>query len=197
MTSAYILEEAMSSKDDVITFSSYQGVQDLESAMMTSEVMSSQSAVEQKVFQQIEKRSVRAGSAKMTSAESVDGLATMTSVVTKLKLSAVVKRSARDKATTYRKNIQSQATVQPAGTSSKRNQQIATVILNQLLQDNQQSLKLEKESVDGISHMLKRNQQVHSFKCVPVAVLQTTKEELVIKREFKKSAVAIKMSAED
>ncbi|KZV20973.1 hypothetical protein F511_38616 [Dorcoceras hygrometricum] len=32
----------------------------------------------------------------------------------KLKLSAVVKRSARDKATTYRKNIQSQATVQPA-----------------------------------------------------------------------------------
>ncbi|KZV16887.1 hypothetical protein F511_37839 [Dorcoceras hygrometricum] len=32
----------------------------------------------------------------------------------KLKLSAVVKRSARDKATTYRKNIQSQATVKPA-----------------------------------------------------------------------------------
>ncbi|KZV43789.1 hypothetical protein F511_38045 [Dorcoceras hygrometricum] len=56
---------------------------------------------------------------------------------------------------------------------------------------------LEKESVAGITHMLKRNQQVHSFKCVPVAELQTTKEELVIKREFKKSAVAIKMSAED
>ncbi|KZV26944.1 hypothetical protein F511_17730 [Dorcoceras hygrometricum] len=45
----------------------------------------------------------------------------------KLKLSAVVKRSARDKAMTYRKNIQSQATVQPAGTSSKRNHQTATV----------------------------------------------------------------------
>ncbi|KZV40090.1 hypothetical protein F511_41058 [Dorcoceras hygrometricum] len=45
----------------------------------------------------------------------------------KPKLSAVVKRSARDKATTYRKNIQSQATVQPAGTSSKRNQQTTTV----------------------------------------------------------------------
>ncbi|KZV23779.1 hypothetical protein F511_23578 [Dorcoceras hygrometricum] len=44
MTSAYILEEAMSSKDDVITISSYQEVQDLESAMMTSAVMSSQSA---------------------------------------------------------------------------------------------------------------------------------------------------------
>ncbi|KZV48604.1 hypothetical protein F511_28079 [Dorcoceras hygrometricum] len=48
MTSAYILEESMSSKDDVITFSSYQGVQDLESAMMTSAVMSSQSADEER-----------------------------------------------------------------------------------------------------------------------------------------------------
>ncbi|KZV33259.1 hypothetical protein F511_42207 [Dorcoceras hygrometricum] len=47
MTSAHILEEAMSSKDDVITFSSYQEVQDLESAMMTSAVMSSQSADEE------------------------------------------------------------------------------------------------------------------------------------------------------
>ncbi|KZV46165.1 hypothetical protein F511_21778 [Dorcoceras hygrometricum] len=47
MTSAYILEEAMSSKDDVITISSYQEVQDLESAMMTSAVMSSQSADEE------------------------------------------------------------------------------------------------------------------------------------------------------
>ncbi|KZV36996.1 protein POLLEN DEFECTIVE IN GUIDANCE 1 [Dorcoceras hygrometricum] len=47
MTSAYILSEAMSSKDDVITISSYQEVQDLESAMMTSAVMSSQSADEE------------------------------------------------------------------------------------------------------------------------------------------------------
>ncbi|KZV27139.1 WPP domain-associated protein-like [Dorcoceras hygrometricum] len=87
MMSAYILEEAMSSKDDVITISSYQEVQDLESAMMTSA-----------------------------------------------------------------------------------------------------SLKLEKKSVDGISHMLKRNQQELSFKCVPVAELQTTKEVLVIKRDFRISA---------
>ncbi|KZV41635.1 hypothetical protein F511_23132 [Dorcoceras hygrometricum] len=63
---------------------------------------------------------------------------------------------ARDKATTYRKNNQQQATVQPAD----------------------QSLSLKKKPVAGITHMLKRNQQVHSFKCVPVAVLQTTKEEL-------------------
>ncbi|KZV44814.1 vacuolar protein sorting-associated protein 9A-like [Dorcoceras hygrometricum] len=47
MTSAYILEKAMSSKNDVITISSYQEVQDLESAMMTSAVMSSQSADEE------------------------------------------------------------------------------------------------------------------------------------------------------
>ncbi|KZV32050.1 hypothetical protein F511_34391 [Dorcoceras hygrometricum] len=38
----------------------------------------------------------------------------------KLKLSAVVKRSVRDKATTYRKNIQSQATVQPAAAVLKK-----------------------------------------------------------------------------
>ncbi|KZV22878.1 hypothetical protein F511_08858 [Dorcoceras hygrometricum] len=53
---------------------------------------------------------------------------------------------------------------------------------------DQQSLKLEKKSVDVISHMLKRNQQKLSFKCVPVAELQTTKEVLVIKRDFRISA---------
>ncbi|KZV56732.1 protoporphyrinogen IX oxidase [Dorcoceras hygrometricum] len=43
MTLSYILEKAMSSKNDVITISSYQEVKDLESVMMTSAVMSSQS----------------------------------------------------------------------------------------------------------------------------------------------------------
>ncbi|KZV36862.1 hypothetical protein F511_27971 [Dorcoceras hygrometricum] len=42
-----IVMEAMSSKDDVITISSYQEVQDLESAMMTSAVISSQLADEE------------------------------------------------------------------------------------------------------------------------------------------------------
>ncbi|KZV22880.1 hypothetical protein F511_08860 [Dorcoceras hygrometricum] len=54
--------------------------------------------------------------------------------------------------------------------------------------NNSASLKLEKKSVDGISHMLKRYQQELSFKCVSVAELQTTKEVLFIKRDFRISA---------
>ncbi|KZV40605.1 hypothetical protein F511_33156 [Dorcoceras hygrometricum] len=70
------------------------------------------------------------------------------------------------------------------------NQQIATVVLNQLLQDSSRSVvELEKKPVAGISHMLKRNQQVHSFKCVPVAVLKTTKEKLVNRRNFRRKHI--------
>ncbi|KZT75769.1 hypothetical protein F511_47206 [Dorcoceras hygrometricum] len=60
MTSACLLEEAMSSKDDISSkLQDFQQIQRREVAdedrtvMMTSAVMSSQSAVEQKQFQQL------------------------------------------------------------------------------------------------------------------------------------------------
>ncbi|KZV25853.1 hypothetical protein F511_29130 [Dorcoceras hygrometricum] len=97
----------------------------------------------------------------MTSANSVDGLATMTSAVTSSESAVGSRHSAK------KRWSQQKATVQP-----------------------EDVVVLEKKSVDGISRMLKRNQQVHSFKFVPVAVLQTTKEELVIRKDFRISAVA-------
>ncbi|KZV18125.1 putative inactive receptor kinase [Dorcoceras hygrometricum] len=56
------------------------------------------------------------------------------------------------------------------------NQQGATVFY---LTSRGSVVVFEKEPVAGITHMLKRNQQVHSFKCFQVAELPTMKEELI------------------
>ncbi|KZV31972.1 hypothetical protein F511_39736 [Dorcoceras hygrometricum] len=160
----------MSSKDDVITFSSYQEVQDLESAMMTSAVMSSQSADEE-------------SSAGALSVDDISSDITISSCEEKRKSWISVDEVNSDVSN------QQVANVQPADAFCLRAKDSA----NGLCDDgiiSRSVVEIEKKSVDGISHMLKRNQQVHSFKCVSVAVLQTTKEELVTRKDFRISAVA-------